>query len=95
MVMDVAGFYLPPESGERISFKITLLLGYSVFLIMVSETLPATGTPLIGRKFNCATPFFRTMSLELTLILLLAELLMSSILTLSLIAVSNVVKINQ
>ncbi|XP_073457232.1 5-hydroxytryptamine receptor 3A-like [Aquarana catesbeiana] len=48
MVMDVAGFYLPPESGERISFKITLLLGYSVFLIMVSETLPATGTPLIG-----------------------------------------------
>ncbi|XP_077312053.1 5-hydroxytryptamine receptor 3A-like [Lithobates pipiens] len=48
MVMDVAGFYLPPESGERISFKITLLLGYSVFLMMVSDTLPATGTPLIG-----------------------------------------------
>lgn len=50
MVMDIVGFYLPPDSGERVSFKITLLLGYSVFLIIVSDTLPATaiGTPLIG-----------------------------------------------
>uniref|UniRef100_A0A8C0GS67 5-hydroxytryptamine receptor 3A n=1 Tax=Chelonoidis abingdonii TaxID=106734 RepID=A0A8C0GS67_CHEAB len=50
MVMDIVGFYLPPDSGERVSFKITLLLGYSVFLIIVSDTLPATaiGTPLIS-----------------------------------------------
>lgn len=50
MLMDIVGFYLPPDSGERVSFKITLLLGYSVFLIIVSDTLPATaiGTPLIG-----------------------------------------------
>ncbi|MBN3324873.1 5HT3A protein, partial [Atractosteus spatula] len=49
MLMDIVGFYLPPDSGERVSFKITLLLGYSVFLIIVSDTLPATaiGTPLI------------------------------------------------
>nr|XP_012603491.1 5-hydroxytryptamine receptor 3A [Microcebus murinus] len=53
MVMDIMGFYLPPDSGERVSFKITLLLGYSVFLIIVSDTLPATaiGTPLIGVYF--------------------------------------------
>ncbi|XP_012663605.1 5-hydroxytryptamine receptor 3A isoform X1 [Otolemur garnettii] len=53
MVMDIMGFYLPPDSGERVSFKITLLLGYSVFLIIVSDTLPATaiGTPLIGIYF--------------------------------------------
>ncbi|XP_064254094.1 5-hydroxytryptamine receptor 3A-like isoform X1 [Passer domesticus] len=53
MVMDIVGFYLPPHSGERVSFKITLLLGYSVFLIIVSDTLPATavGTPLIGIYF--------------------------------------------
>ncbi|KAJ7399617.1 5-hydroxytryptamine receptor 3A [Pitangus sulphuratus] len=52
MVMDIVGFYLPPNSGERVSFKITLLLGYSVFLIIVSDTLPATavGTPLIGTQ---------------------------------------------
>ncbi|XP_061608035.1 5-hydroxytryptamine receptor 3A isoform X2 [Phyllopteryx taeniolatus] len=53
MVMDIVGFYLPPDSGERVSFKITLLLGYSVFLIIVSDTLPATaiGTPLIGDRY--------------------------------------------
>ncbi|XP_042538839.1 5-hydroxytryptamine receptor 3A isoform X2 [Dipodomys spectabilis] len=53
MIMDIVGFYLPPDSGERVSFKITLLLGYSVFLIIVSDTLPATaiGTPLIGVYF--------------------------------------------
>ncbi|KAK2099490.1 5-hydroxytryptamine receptor 3A [Saguinus oedipus] len=52
MIMDIVGFYLPPNSGERVSFKITLLLGYSVFLIIVSDTLPATaiGTPLIGKS---------------------------------------------
>ncbi|XP_075696921.1 5-hydroxytryptamine receptor 3A-like [Rhinoderma darwinii] len=52
MIMDMIGFYIPPESGERISFKITLLLGYSVFLIIVSDTLPATGAPLIGIYFS-------------------------------------------
>ncbi|NXT21205.1 5HT3A protein, partial [Syrrhaptes paradoxus] len=53
MLMDIVGFYLPPNSGERVSFKVTLLLGYSVFLIIVSDTLPATavGTPLIGVYF--------------------------------------------
>ncbi|XP_032976541.1 5-hydroxytryptamine receptor 3A isoform X3 [Rhinolophus ferrumequinum] len=56
MVMDIVGFYLPPDSGERVSFKITLLLGYSVFLIIVSDTLPATaiGTPLIDMGNHCS-----------------------------------------
>ncbi|XP_056397696.1 5-hydroxytryptamine receptor 3A-like [Hyla sarda] len=51
MIMDIIGFYIPPESGERISYKITLLLGYSVFLLIVSDTLPAAGAPLIGVYF--------------------------------------------
>ncbi|XP_075696920.1 5-hydroxytryptamine receptor 3A-like [Rhinoderma darwinii] len=51
MIMNIAGFYLPPESGERISFKITLLLGYSVFLLIVSDSSPPIGTPLIGSYF--------------------------------------------
>ncbi|XP_055516469.1 5-hydroxytryptamine receptor 3A-like [Leucoraja erinacea] len=53
MLMDIIGFNLPPDCAERVSFKITLLLGYSVFLIIVSDTLPATaiGTPLIGVYF--------------------------------------------
>uniref|UniRef100_A0A452TA35 Neurotransmitter-gated ion-channel transmembrane domain-containing protein n=1 Tax=Ursus maritimus TaxID=29073 RepID=A0A452TA35_URSMA len=40
MLMDIVGFYLPPDSGERVSFKITLLLGYSVFLIIQTGPLP-------------------------------------------------------
>ncbi|KAG8434453.1 hypothetical protein GDO86_012721 [Hymenochirus boettgeri] len=53
VALDSVGFYLPPESGERISFKTTVLLGYSVFLIIVSEQLPVTskGTPLIEIYF--------------------------------------------
>ncbi|CAN2388271.1 serotonin-gated cation-selective channel activity [Pristimantis euphronides] len=52
MILNMAAFYLPPESGERTSFKITLLLGYSVFLLIVSEKCPPTGTPLIGSYFT-------------------------------------------
>ncbi|CAN2388272.1 This is one of the several different receptors for 5- hydroxytryptamine (serotonin), partial [Pristimantis euphronides] len=52
MIMNMAAFYLPPESGERTSFKITLLLGYSVFLLIVSDLAPPTGTPLIGSYFT-------------------------------------------
>ncbi|XP_053546088.1 5-hydroxytryptamine receptor 3A [Bombina bombina] len=50
MILDIFGFYLPPDCGERVSFKITLLLGYSVFLLIVTDMLPATsvGTPIIG-----------------------------------------------
>lgn len=64
MVMDIVGFYLPPNSGERVSFKITLLLGYSVFLIIVSDTLPATavGTPLIGMVALPAKPVWSSRS---------------------------------
>ncbi|XP_072011940.1 5-hydroxytryptamine receptor 3A-like [Engystomops pustulosus] len=53
MILDIIGFYLPIESGERITFKITLLLGYSVFLIIVTETLPASAhtTPIIDSYF--------------------------------------------
>ena len=34
------GFFLPPESGERISLTITILLALAVFLELVSDSLP-------------------------------------------------------
>ena len=48
-------FCLPPESGEKISLGITVLLSLCVFLLMVSERMPATSEtiPLIG---TCTTP---------------------------------------
>ncbi|KAL4664228.1 hypothetical protein H8959_003459 [Pygathrix nigripes] len=41
-VVDIMGSHLAPDSGERVSFKITLPLCYPVFLIVVHDTLPAT-----------------------------------------------------
>ena len=45
-------FKLPPESGEKMSMGVTLLLSYSVFLLMVSDNVPNTSqaVPLIGQK---------------------------------------------
>ncbi|XP_006160815.1 5-hydroxytryptamine receptor 3C [Tupaia chinensis] len=45
VAIDALSFYLPAESGNRAPFKITLLLGYNVFLLMMNKLLPASGTP--------------------------------------------------
>uniref|UniRef100_A0A8C9D5N6 5-hydroxytryptamine receptor 3C n=1 Tax=Panthera leo TaxID=9689 RepID=A0A8C9D5N6_PANLE len=49
--IDALSFYLPAESENRAPFKITLLLGYNVFLLMMNKLLPASGTPLISVYF--------------------------------------------
>ncbi|XP_016073509.1 PREDICTED: 5-hydroxytryptamine receptor 3C-like [Miniopterus natalensis] len=51
IVIDSLSFYLPAESEIRPPFKMTLLLGYNVFLLMMSNLLPDTGTPLISVYF--------------------------------------------
>ncbi|XP_075859669.1 5-hydroxytryptamine receptor 3E [Microcebus murinus] len=51
MAIDAMSFYLPAESGNRAPFKITLLLGYNVFLLMMNDLLPTSGTPLISVYF--------------------------------------------
>ncbi|XP_006884220.1 PREDICTED: 5-hydroxytryptamine receptor 3C [Elephantulus edwardii] len=51
IAIDALSFYLPTESGNRAPFKITLLLGYNVFLFMTNKLLPASGTPLISVYF--------------------------------------------
>uniref|UniRef100_A0A673UK17 Neurotransmitter-gated ion-channel transmembrane domain-containing protein n=1 Tax=Suricata suricatta TaxID=37032 RepID=A0A673UK17_SURSU len=44
VAIDALSFYLPIESENRAPFKMTLLLGYNVFLLMMNDLLPATGT---------------------------------------------------
>ena len=39
-------FLIPPESGERISYSITMLLAIAVFLTLVGDNLPKTSTPM-------------------------------------------------
>uniref|UniRef100_A0A8C0JPS4 5-hydroxytryptamine receptor 3E-like n=1 Tax=Canis lupus dingo TaxID=286419 RepID=A0A8C0JPS4_CANLU len=42
IAIDALSFYLPAESGNRAPFKITLLLGYKVFLLMMNDLLPTS-----------------------------------------------------
>ncbi|XP_039462445.1 5-hydroxytryptamine receptor 3C-like isoform X2 [Oreochromis aureus] len=47
--VDLFSFMLPPQSVDRSSFKMTLILGYTVFLLIMNDLLPITGetTPFI------------------------------------------------
>ncbi|CAG2197825.1 unnamed protein product [Mytilus edulis] len=40
-------FLLPPESGERVGYAVTVLLAIAVFLTISSGNLPATSSPRI------------------------------------------------
>ncbi|XP_062574383.1 neuronal acetylcholine receptor subunit alpha-7-like [Saccostrea cucullata] len=47
------GFLLPPESGEKVSLEVTVLLSLAVFLLMVTDQLPASSInfPYVGMYF--------------------------------------------
>uniref|UniRef100_UPI00398F2DFA 5-hydroxytryptamine receptor 3B-like n=1 Tax=Pristiophorus japonicus TaxID=55135 RepID=UPI00398F2DFA len=53
MLVDVTSYFLPPNSSGRITFKSSILLGYTVFRMNLSDDLPVTSmkTPLIGVFF--------------------------------------------
>ncbi|CAF1236441.1 unnamed protein product [Adineta steineri] len=48
-MLSVLGFWLPPDSGEKITLGITVLLAFSVFMLLIAESIPATSemVPLI------------------------------------------------
>ncbi|XP_071344147.1 5-hydroxytryptamine receptor 3A-like [Trachinotus anak] len=54
MTLDLFSFLLPPESVDRSAFKMTLILGYTVFLLIMNDLLPVTGdtTPLMNVLFS-------------------------------------------
>ncbi|XP_070570316.1 neuronal acetylcholine receptor subunit alpha-10-like isoform X2 [Ptychodera flava] len=56
-------FLLPVESGEKISYGISVLLALTVFLLLMAETLPPSSViPLVG-QYHAATVVLVTLSL--------------------------------
>ena len=53
-VLVVLLYLLPPDSGEKISMGVSLLLSTSVFTVIISENVPNTSrqVPLIGKYFR-------------------------------------------
>ncbi|XP_038554942.1 5-hydroxytryptamine receptor 3C-like [Micropterus salmoides] len=73
IAVDLFSVLLPPHSVDRSSFKMTLILDYTVFLLIMNELLPSTGdtTPL--------TIIFFSISLSLMVASLLETVLITSI----------------
>ncbi|XP_059487024.1 neuronal acetylcholine receptor subunit alpha-7 isoform X9 [Neocloeon triangulifer] len=69
--MALLGFTLPPESGEKLTLGVTILLSLTVFLNLVAETLPqvSDAIPLLGTYFNCIM-FMVASSVVLTVVVL-------------------------
>lgn len=49
-ILSCLTFWLPSDAGEKITLNITVLLSYSVFMLVVAESMPQTSefVPLIG-----------------------------------------------
>ena len=52
MVIAITVFWLPPDSGEKVSLGITVLLAFSVFQLVVADNTPRTSdfTPLLCKQ---------------------------------------------
>jgi hypothetical protein len=50
-------FLLPPESGERVGYSITVLLSIVVFLTITSNSLPGTSEPRMPTIFLLLTGY--------------------------------------
>lgn len=57
VTLDLFSFLLPPQSVDRSAFEMTLILGYTVFLLLMNDLLPDTGheTPLLSKRSRQGT----------------------------------------
>ncbi|KAL6115889.1 chrna9 [Pungitius sinensis] len=64
------GFYLPADSGEKVSLGVTVMLALTVFQLLVAEIMPPSeNVPLIG-KYYIATMTMITTSTALTIFIM-------------------------
>lgn len=57
LVLDLASFFIHTSRGEKLSFKITVLLSISVLLLILQDMLPSTedSLPMIGGSESAHT----------------------------------------
>ncbi|XP_054482828.1 5-hydroxytryptamine receptor 3C-like, partial [Anoplopoma fimbria] len=70
ITVDLFSFLMPPQDVDRSSFKMTLILGYTVFLLIMNDLLPVTGNtiPLINVFFCLCLALMVTSVVESILI---------------------------
>ncbi|KAK6478366.1 5-hydroxytryptamine receptor 3A, partial [Huso huso] len=59
LILDLASYFIPEPSGEKLGFKITVILGFSVLQLLLSGILPSNGSmpPLIAIIFTVIFTF--------------------------------------
>uniref|UniRef100_UPI00359010D8 neuronal acetylcholine receptor subunit alpha-3-like isoform X1 n=2 Tax=Myxine glutinosa TaxID=7769 RepID=UPI00359010D8 len=64
-------FYLPSDCGEKVTLCISVLLSLTVFLLVITESIPSTSLviPLIG-EYLLLTMLFMTLSITITIFVL-------------------------
>uniref|UniRef100_A0A8C4F6R5 Neuronal acetylcholine receptor subunit alpha-3 n=1 Tax=Dicentrarchus labrax TaxID=13489 RepID=A0A8C4F6R5_DICLA len=69
--LTVLVFYLPSDCGEKVTLCISVLLSLTVFLLVITETIPSTSLviPLIG-EYLLFTMIFVTLSIVITVFVL-------------------------
>uniref|UniRef100_H2ZUJ4 5-hydroxytryptamine receptor 3A n=1 Tax=Latimeria chalumnae TaxID=7897 RepID=H2ZUJ4_LATCH len=54
VVVDISSMFIPIEGGERLGFKITIILGFSVLLLVLNDMLPHTSSiPILETGVFC------------------------------------------
>jgi Neurotransmitter-gated ion-channel transmembrane region. len=69
--LSVLVFYLPSDSGEKVSLCISILLSLTVFFLLLAEIIPPTSltVPLLG-KYLLFTMILVTLSVVVTIAVL-------------------------
>ncbi|XP_040264872.1 5-hydroxytryptamine receptor 3A-like [Bufo bufo] len=53
VIMDIVSMFIHIGTGERLGFKITVVLGFSVLLLILNDMLPSSDTPAVLGIFCC------------------------------------------
>ncbi|CAE1172368.1 CHRNN [Acanthosepion pharaonis] len=68
-ILCLAGFLLPPESGEKVTLGLSVLLTLTVFMLMVADKMPQTSESIsiIGKSKPLNLTLFLSLSFTLSI----------------------------